>query len=130
VVERRIDATLGRLRAHAAGRLSVAGALVRHDGGDAEYALNSSGVTPFAVAALVDPDGLRRWLMHEAEAALQRLPEPATDEVREARLLELRRRLAEAEKREASLCWSAHEAGLDPGWRPDLDPAAALGLDE
>jgi hypothetical protein len=129
VVERRVDATIARLRAHAAARLSVAGALVMPVGGDAEHALHSSGVAPFAVAALVDPDALRRWLMHEAETALQRLPEPATDEVREVRLLELRCRLAAAERRESDLCWQSFDNGLDPGWRADLDPAAVLGLD-
>jgi hypothetical protein len=130
VAEEKVDKALAYLRQDAAYRVPVRGALVRgdDDGGDAAQALRMSGLSAFAIAAVAAPDGLRAWMLDEAKVAMRDLPEPVDRATREARLAELHRKLDAAERQEADLCWQSFDNGMDPEWRGDLSPAAALGL--
>jgi hypothetical protein len=86
-------------------------------------------VSPFAVAAIVSPDELKRWLVSQAAAAMRPLPEPVDDATRTKRIADLKRQTREAEGREIDLCWELLDAGVEFDWRPGLDPALVLGLE-
>jgi hypothetical protein len=127
VAAARVDAAIVALRDQAAGSLSV-GDIVNQNAFGLVGTLTQSRLPPFMVAAVLAPDGLRAWLLKQAEAAMQRLPEPGTAEQSAERFAALTRQLRATEDREAALCWQAMDAGLDVAWRGDLDPLAALGL--
>ena len=77
VAAARVDAAIVALRDQAAGSLSV-GDIVNQNAFGLVGTLTQSCLPPFMVAAVLAPDGLRAWLLKQAEAAMQRLPEPAT----------------------------------------------------
>jgi hypothetical protein len=127
-VEARLDATITGLRAQAQ-RLVHASNLVRAEGGPLAAVLANAQVPGFVLAAVVAPGPLTSWLREQALATAERMGAPVDAETRAKRLAELRGKLADLERREAELMWSADEKGLELPWRPDMNPAAVLGLD-
>jgi hypothetical protein len=127
-IEARVEATVSGLRAQAE-RLVLAGELARAEGGSLVGMLGAAQVSPMTVAAVVAPGPLAAWLREQALAAAARMGEPIDAETRAQRLAELRGRLDRRERDEAELMWSADERGLSLPWRPDMSPAAVLGLD-
>jgi hypothetical protein len=72
---------------------------------------------------------LTSWLREQALATAEKTGAPVDAATRAERLAASRARLADLERREAELLWSADERGLELPWRPDLDPMAVLGLE-
>jgi hypothetical protein len=128
VVEARAAATIDRLRGFVASQMSM-GDLFSLHGGQVGDDLARLSVSPFAVAAITSPDELKRWLVNEAAAAMQSLPEPVDDATRTKRVADLKRRVREAEGREIDLCWELLDTGVEFDWRPGLDPALVLGIE-
>jgi hypothetical protein len=128
VVEERAAATVDRLRGFVARQVSTGDLFSRHGGRVGDYLARLSA-SPFAVAAVVAPDELKSWLVTEAAAAMQSLPEPVDDATRTKRVADLKLRVWEAEGREIDLCWELLDTGVEFDWRPGLDPALVLGLE-
>jgi hypothetical protein len=128
VVEARASATIDRLRGFVASQMSTGDLFSPHGGQVADYLARLSA-PPFAVAAIVSPDELKRWLVDQAAAAMRSLPEPVDDATRIKRVADLKRRVREAEGREIDLCWELLDAGVEFDWRPGLDPALVLDLE-
>src|SRR4051794_5784936 len=125
-IEARLDATITGLRAQAE-RLVQAGELVQAEGGPPGALLTNAQGPPFVLAAVVAPGPLAAWLRERALSAAEKMGAPVDAATRAKRLVELRGKLAELERREADLLWHADEKGLELPWRPDLDPVAVLG---
>jgi hypothetical protein len=126
--EARIDATVVRLEGFVASQITV-GDLILPDGNQIADYLARLTVPGFAMAAVVAPDQLRSWLREKTVKALETLPEPVAGPERAKRIAALKAKIKAAEVREADLCWQALEAGIDLGWRGDLDPQIALGME-
>ncbi len=127
VATARVDAAIAGLRDQAAASLSV-GDIVNQGAYGLVGTLTQSRLPPFVVAAVLALEGLRAWLLKQAETVMQRLPEPATADETASRIVELARQLRAVEDREAALCWEAEAAGIEVAWRGDMDPLAVLGL--
>jgi hypothetical protein len=85
-------------------------------------------VKPLALAAVLQPDVLRSWLLAQGKNELRTLGDPMPSAERAKRLKEIEADILAIERAEAALLWQAEEAGIVPPWRADLDAKAILGL--
>jgi hypothetical protein len=85
-------------------------------------------VKPLALAAVLQPDVLRSWLLAQARNEARTLPEAMPAAERAERLKTLEAQVLETERAEAALLWEGEASGLVMPWRQDLDPRAVLGL--
>jgi hypothetical protein len=127
-IESRLNATIAGLRTQAERRVQ-AGELAQAHGGPLVGMLANLELPPFVLAAVVAPGPLSAWLREQALAAAGKMGAPVDAPTRAKRVAELKAKLDRLEHDEAELLWQADERGLELPWRPDMSPAAVLGLD-
>jgi hypothetical protein len=81
-----------------------------------------------ALAAVLDPDKLRVFLMSQARNELKTLGPSLPVALRAKQLKQIEDDVLQIERTEAGLLWEAEAAGITPPWRADLDARAILGL--
>jgi hypothetical protein len=124
----RVDAVIKALQAQA---MPLVGTDFLHGESEPRGLVNdmlARPVKPLALAAVLQPDVLRSWLLAQGRNELRTLGEPMPAAERKAKLQALEADILAIERAEAALLWQAEAAGLVPPWRVDIDVRAVLDL--